>query len=208
MLKRTIIFWFVVVAVSAVVATSTGCRNGDTREGSCTLRTEAEQGDASAQFMLGVCYHDGTGVRADRTEAIKWLRMSAAQKNEEAIDMLRTIEKSSPLPEAVQNNAQEEISTLRTRAEQGDAVAQNQLGLRYYEGNGVPENKEEAVTWLRKAADRGLPSAQGRLGLCYYYGDGIGKVVDFEYLSGATKGRMGRIFRLREDIVPGTSLGL
>jgi len=36
----------------------------------------------------------------------------------------------------------------------------------------------------------------------------IGKVVDFEYLSGATKGRMGRIFRLRDDLVPGTSLGL
>ena len=36
----------------------------------------------------------------------------------------------------------------------------------------------------------------------------IGKVVDFEYLSGATKGRMGRIFRLREDIVPGNTLGL
>jgi len=35
----------------------------------------------------------------------------------------------------------------------------------------------------------------------------IGKVVDFEFLAGATKGRMGRIFRLREDIVPGT-LGL
>jgi len=35
----------------------------------------------------------------------------------------------------------------------------------------------------------------------------IGKIVDFEYLAGATKGRMGRIFRLREDIVPGT-LGL
>jgi hypothetical protein len=32
----------------------------------------------------------------------------------------------------------------------------------------------------------------------------IGKVVDFEFLAGATKGRMGRIFRLREDIVPGT----
>ena len=36
----------------------------------------------------------------------------------------------------------------------------------------------------------------------------IGKVVDFEYLARATKGRMGRIFRLREDIVPCTSLGL
>jgi hypothetical protein len=37
----------------------------------------------------------------------------------------------------------------------------------------------------------------------------IGKVVDFEFLAGATKGRMGRIFRLREDIiVPGTALGI
>ena len=36
----------------------------------------------------------------------------------------------------------------------------------------------------------------------------IGKVVDFEYLAGATKGRMGRIFRLRDDIVPGNTLGL
>ena len=37
----------------------------------------------------------------------------------------------------------------------------------------------------------------------------IGKVVDFEYLAGASKGRMGRIFRLRDDIVvSSTSLGL
>lgn len=37
----------------------------------------------------------------------------------------------------------------------------------------------------------------------------IGKIVDFEYLSGATKGRMGRIFRLREDIMPcGATLGI
>ena len=36
----------------------------------------------------------------------------------------------------------------------------------------------------------------------------IGKIVDFEFLVGATKGRMGRIFRLREDIVPGNTLGL
>jgi hypothetical protein len=36
----------------------------------------------------------------------------------------------------------------------------------------------------------------------------IGKVVDFEYLAGATKGRMGRIFRLREDIEPAGVRGL
>jgi len=36
----------------------------------------------------------------------------------------------------------------------------------------------------------------------------IGKVVDFEFLAGATKGRMGRIFRLRDDLVPSNTLGL
>ena len=36
----------------------------------------------------------------------------------------------------------------------------------------------------------------------------IGKVVDFEFLAGTMKGRMGRIFRLREDIVAGATLGL
>jgi hypothetical protein len=36
----------------------------------------------------------------------------------------------------------------------------------------------------------------------------IGKIVDFEFLAGATKGRMGRIFRLREDIEPLAVRGL
>jgi hypothetical protein len=39
--------------------------------------------------------------------------------------------------------------------------------------------------------------------------DNLGRTGNaFEYLAGTTKGRMGRIFRLREDVVPGTSLGL
>jgi hypothetical protein len=39
---------------------------------------------------------------------------------------------------------------------------------------------------------------------------GVGGEVQFLALhhAGATKGRMGRIFRLREDIVPGTALGI
>jgi TPR repeat protein len=57
------------------------------------FRQAAEQGNAAAQFMLGVCYHDGTGVRADRAEAIKWLRSAAAQEHENAIDVLRELEK-------------------------------------------------------------------------------------------------------------------
>ena len=40
------------------------------------------------------------------------------------------------------------------------------------------------------------------------FGVGGGVQLPALHHSGATKGRMGQIFRLREDIVPGTSLGL
>jgi len=42
------------------------------------------------------CLHHipyGTGVRADRAEAIKWLRSVAAQGHENAVDVLRELEK-------------------------------------------------------------------------------------------------------------------
>ena len=52
-------------------------------------------------------------------------------------------------------------------AKQGDAVAQNNLGLMYANGDGVPENDAEAVKWFRKAADQGYASAQYNLGLMY-----------------------------------------
>ncbi|MDR1658081.1 MAG: SEL1-like repeat protein [Deltaproteobacteria bacterium] len=38
---------------------------------------------------------------------------------------------------------------------QGDAQAQNKLGLMYYVGEGVKINKTKAVEWLTKAADQG-----------------------------------------------------
>ena len=39
----------------------------------------AEQGDASAQFNLGVLYSNGKGVRQDYFKAVKWYRKAAEQ---------------------------------------------------------------------------------------------------------------------------------
>jgi uncharacterized protein len=39
----------------------------------------AEQGDADAQFNLGVMYDEGEGVPQDDKEAVKWWRLSAEQ---------------------------------------------------------------------------------------------------------------------------------
>ena len=43
------------------------------------LRQGAEQGNALAQYYLGVSFAEGRGVDVDRDEALKWLTNSARQ---------------------------------------------------------------------------------------------------------------------------------
>jgi hypothetical protein len=62
---------------------------------------------------------------------------------------------------------------LRTKANQGDAIAQLSLGVIYDQGQGVPQDYAEAVHWFRKAADQGHSLAQYLLGGMYYLGQGV-----------------------------------
>jgi TPR repeat protein len=43
------------------------------------IRPLAEQGDANAQYKLGVFYDNGLGVPQDKIRAYMWLNLSAAQ---------------------------------------------------------------------------------------------------------------------------------
>ena len=65
------------------------------------------------------------------------------------------------------------LASVRERANQGDAEAQNTLGMMYYLGRGVPQSDSEAATWTRKAAEQGDASAQGKLGYLYQVGKGV-----------------------------------
>ncbi len=60
-------------------------------------------------------------------------------------------------------------------ADQGDADAQDKLGVMHADVAGVPKNIAEAVSWFRKAAAQGLASAQYNLGTMYYNGEGVPK---------------------------------
>ena len=62
---------------------------------------------------------------------------------------------------------------LRPLAEQGDAVAQYDLGLMYHIGEGVPQDYAEAVKWWRMAAEQGHAKAQNNLGVMYGTGRGV-----------------------------------
>jgi uncharacterized protein len=55
----------------------------------------------------------------------------------------------------------EAMQWFRKAADQGDALAQNGVGLVYAHGQGVTQSYAEAVRWLQMAADRGS-AAEGR----------------------------------------------
>ena len=65
------------------------------------------------------------------------------------------------------------LRLFRSLAEQGDATAQEHLGMMYENGLGVPEDYAEAVLWFRRAADQGLKTAQWLLGTMYETGYGV-----------------------------------
>jgi TPR repeat protein len=56
---------------------------------------------------------------------------------------------------------------LRKAADQGESLAQDDLGAMYYNGWGVPQDYAEAAKWYHQAADRGSPAAQISLGVMY-----------------------------------------
>ncbi len=65
------------------------------------------------------------------------------------------------------------LAELRANAETGDAKVQNELGLRYANGQGITTNVAEAVKWFHKAADQNFAAAEFNLGVSYATGQGI-----------------------------------
>jgi TPR repeat protein len=68
----------------------------------------------------------------------------------------------------------EEAAThCRLAAEQGNPVAQNNLGVMYAAGEGVEKSDREAFVWYRKAAEQGIALTQNNLGDMYAEGRGV-----------------------------------
>ena len=65
------------------------------------------------------------------------------------------------------------LKELRPLAERGDANAQNNLGVLYYNGEGVPQDYVQARQWFEKAAAQGDAYAQNSLGMLYHNGQGV-----------------------------------
>lgn len=139
------------------------------------LTPRAEQGDAEAQFILGVIYYNGSVVVPDAGRAAEWFRKAADQghvRAQASLGYLYLEGIGTPKDEA------RGIALLREAAERGHPSAHYHLGRAYEEGLGVPRDFAAALDWYRKGAALGERQAQRDLGLLTM--DGLAGPKDLE----------------------------
>jgi TPR repeat protein len=112
-------------------------------------RCRAEQGDATAQFSLGLLYVFGKTVPQDFTRAAQWFDKAARQGNANAQAGLGTLYSSG---RGVPQDFTRAAKWFRKAAEQGDASGQLGLGGLYSDGQGVPQDYVQAHMWFNLAA--------------------------------------------------------
>ncbi len=118
------------------------------------LRPLAEQGDAAAQYGLGVMYERGQGVRQNDVEAVKWYRLAAKQGHAEAQSNLGVMYERG---QGVMRDHAEAVKWFRLAAVQGNAEALSNLGYMYGHGRGVQQDYVLAHIWFTLAASRFPP---------------------------------------------------
>ena len=91
-MKQSLHFSLLQLLAAAIIAlfvpTNASAQSAD------DYRVEAEQGDAMAQYNLGVCYYNGEGVAQNYAEAVKWWSKAAEQGQAEAKTALRLLEET------------------------------------------------------------------------------------------------------------------
>jgi hypothetical protein len=120
----------------------------------------AENGDAAAQYDLGLMYNDGRGTRTDRAEALVWIRRAADQDIGSA---QRRMGDAYFDGAGVEQSYVTALQWFTRAANLNDAASQFRLGVMYDEGLGTTADARIAEDWLRKSARANIRDAELRL---------------------------------------------
>jgi TPR repeat protein len=132
----------------------------------------AQNGDAVAQLIVGVCNEKGLGSDVDYAEAAKWYAAATGNGNADAANNLANCYATG---KGVEKNPEQAVSLYIQAAEQGNADALYNLGNCYYSGFGVGQDYEKAAGCYLEAAEKGSPKAQNNISDCYEKGYGVAK---------------------------------
>jgi len=104
----------------------------------------AEQGQAIAQYQLGLLYANGKGVTKDDAKARQWYEKAAMQGHTEAQVNLGVL---LMYARGGQQDYKMAVYYLRLAANQGNDLAQRRLGQMYERGEGVQQDFVKAYMW-------------------------------------------------------------
>jgi hypothetical protein len=117
----------------------------------------ANEGDAVAQYHLGLLYEDGKGVRADPVQARQWYERAAQVGYAEAQFRLGRLHADG---KGVPADGTQAARWYLLAAGQGHLDAQYSLGTMFKLGRGVPVDPVQAYLWFSRAAEQGLGNAR------------------------------------------------
>ena len=118
-----------------------------------SYRKAANQGDAEAQFNLGLTYKEGQEVQQDNKMAAKWYQKAAEQGHITAQFNLGLLYQDG---KGVEQDFASAVKWYQKAAQQDHITAQFNLGLLYQDGKGIRQNKTNAKEWYGRACDGGL----------------------------------------------------
>ena len=151
----------------------------------------AENGNGRAMYFMGQYYQFSYGcVIIDEKKANEW-RKKGYEKGEE----LSTLRYGFNLSDEEEKNriTSQVFPKVLKLAENGDIIAQSELGRCYDWGTGVEKNGKEAFRWYMESAEKGHSGAQNNVGLCYENGIGVeknGKEAFKWYMKSAEQGNV------------------
>jgi hypothetical protein len=121
------------------------------------FRELALNGDAAAQYRLGLMYDKGEGVARDERQAMSWYIRAAGQDDTRAQFAIAEMYSEG---RGVRRDDKQAARWYLEAAAHGFSKAQLTVGLMYAKGAGLPQDLVQAYKWLSLAGDIAAGSRQ------------------------------------------------
>ena len=148
------------------------------------IQEKAINGDSSAQYELGGCYHFGHSVPKDYSKAVYWYYKAAKNNHSEAMNNLGCIYNDEV---GTLRDLEKAVSFFRNSAEHGCLQGMYNLAGCYEDGHGVEQDLNISIFWYKRIiekchSDLGCCKACYKLFLFYQIGLGVEPNKDkYEY---------------------------
>ena len=192
---------------------------GDDAEFFKSKISEAEKGDPTAQFAVGVSYAVGAGVKKDSAKALQWLEKSANQGNHEAQIFLGRMYfvgqgvkknqiKGFALLHLAEENGSSKAKRLKPQVAQqlsdaqiveAEALAKEMVKKLPKMATGMKGHHQKIFKETLQKAQKGDSAAMAKLASLYKLGNGADKNLEEAFkweLKAATNGSPGAQFSL------------